>query len=138
MQLSLLLEPSVILYLNHWFLQLKNLLMHTLEAWVNLFDESNKQHLPILKMELIYEDDKMQFYPTFEDLEEVILFVVDLVVGTLQSVPTVQSWLAGSNTTSTTDAKVAEHIIQGARQKLKEAVRRYFEEPDALLKWYGE
>lgn len=112
--------------------------MHTLEAWVNLFDENNKDYLPILKMELIYEDEKMQFYPSYDDLEEVILYVVGLITGTLQNVPTVQSWLAGSSTMATTDAKVAEHIILNAQQKLREAIKHYFEEPDALLKWYSK
>ena len=69
--------------------------MRTIEAWVNLFDESNKDNLPILKMELIYDDERMQFYPTYEDLEELVLFVVDQITSTLQNVPTVQSWLAG-------------------------------------------
>ena len=66
-------------------LQLKNLLVRTIEAWVNLFDESYKDHLPILKMELIFDDDTMQFYPTYGELEELILFVVEQLTGSLQS-----------------------------------------------------
>ena len=70
-----------------WFLtlQLKNLLVRTIEAWVNLFDESYKEHLPILKMELIFDDETMQFYPTYSELEELILFVVEQLTGSLQS-----------------------------------------------------
>ena len=60
-------------------LQLKNMLANTIESWVNLFDENNKELLPLLKMELIFDDKKMQFYPTNEDLEELVLFVIEQV-----------------------------------------------------------
>ena len=66
--------------------QLKDLLVRTIEAWVNLYDEGNKPHLPILKMELTFDDRKMQFYPTYEDLEELVLFVVEHITLTLQQV----------------------------------------------------
>lgn len=142
------------------FSQLKDLLVRTIEAWVNLFDEVNRQHLPILKMELIFDDNKMQFYPGYEDLEELVLFVVDEVTHTLQQVcfgsashldvigsllqsilflqvPTVQSWLAGGQNTQCVDVKVAEHIIAAATSKLKDAVKRNFEEPEAHLQWFS-
>ena len=60
--------------------------MRTIEAWVNLFDEANRQNLPILKMELIFDDHKMQFYPAYEDLEELVLFVMEEITNTLQQV----------------------------------------------------
>lgn len=66
--------------------QLRDLLTRSIESWVNLFDESNKNHLPLLRMELIYEDNKMTFYPFFHDLEELILFVVQHLSQRLQSV----------------------------------------------------
>ena len=55
------------------------MLANTIESWVNLFDENNKELLPLLKMELIFDDKKMQFYPTNEDLEELVLFVIEQV-----------------------------------------------------------
>ena len=36
-------------------------------------------------MELIFDDDTMQFYPTYGELEELILFVVEQLTGSLQS-----------------------------------------------------
>ncbi|ELU12017.1 hypothetical protein CAPTEDRAFT_196412 [Capitella teleta] len=118
--------------------QLKDLLVRTIEAWVNLFDEVNKQNLPVLKMELIFDDNKMQFYPLYEDLEELVLFVVEEVTGTLQHVPTIQSWLAGSQNTQSVDVKVADHIVSAAISKLKDAVKRHFEEPQAHLQWFND
>ena len=92
----------------------------------------------MLKMELIFDDDKMQFYPTYEDLEELVLFVTDQITHSLQNVPTVQSWLAGGSTTVNTDAHVADHIVVAAQAKLKEAVKRNFEDPQAHLQWYSK
>ena len=135
---SPLLIPLIPIVLLVSGFQLKLLLTRTIEAWVNLFDESNKELLPVLKMELIYDDDKMQFYPAYEDLEELVLFVVEQIVSTLQNVPTVQSWLAGGSTMQPTDAHVADHIVTAATAKLKEATKRNFEEPSAHLEWFSK
>ena len=62
------------------------MLANSIESWVNLFDENNKELLPLLKMELIFDDRKMQFYPTNEDLEELILFVIEQVRNTIKPV----------------------------------------------------
>ncbi|KAF6041018.1 DNAH12 [Bugula neritina] len=56
----------------------------------------------------------------------------------MQSVPTVYSWLSGGNTVTNTPALVDDHIIQAAHVKLKEAVRRNFEEPKAHLQSFYE
>ncbi len=53
-------------------------------------------------------------------------------------VPTVQSWLSGGSTTVNVECKVAEHIIQAASSKLREAVKRNFEEPEAHLNWFSK
>jgi dynein heavy chain len=65
---------------------LKDLLVRSIHSFVDLFDEGNMDTLPILKMELVFDDNKMQFYPLYEDLEEVILYVIEQITNTLQSV----------------------------------------------------
>ena len=60
-------------------LQLRDLLERTLDAYVTLFDLDDKTKLPILKMELTFDDEKMQFYPPSQDLEDTVLFVVKTV-----------------------------------------------------------
>lgn len=51
--------------------------------------------------------------------------------------PTIQSWLAGSSSTDTIDAAVASHIVANAKEKLRDAVKRNFEDPTAHLDWFG-
>ena len=70
------------------YFQIKSLLTRTIEAWVDLFDEGNIKHLPIVKMELVYDDNLMQFYPPCVELEELIQNVVETIGNTLQSVRT--------------------------------------------------
>lgn len=113
--------------------QLKDLLVRTINAYVSLFEHDNRLKLPLLKMELTFDDQKMQFYPLVGDLEEVVLFVVTQITKTMQQVPTVQSWLAGGNTVTNTDAVVAPHILNEVMAKLKEAVKHYFEGPKQHL-----
>jgi dynein heavy chain len=127
-----------LLILSFSCFQLKDLLVRTMESWVNLFDENNKDNLPILKMELTFDEERMQFYPPYEDLEEVALFVVDQITKSMQQVPTVQSWLAGGNTTVNTDVIVAQHIVDASTFKLKEACQRNFEEPQLHLQSFSK
>ncbi|XP_070559445.1 dynein axonemal heavy chain 12-like isoform X2 [Ptychodera flava] len=116
--------------------QLKDLIVRTIEAWVALFDLDDKQHLPIFKMELTFDNDKMEFYPYFSDLEDCLLFVVTQITKTMQAVPTVQSWLSGTNELSYIDASTAQHVLTWANGELKEACKLNFEGPEAHLQSY--
>ena len=72
-------------------LQLKEILIRTIRAWVALFDEKHKDQLPRFKLELILDDDDhMQFYPVLSDVEAAVFHVVDTVANTMQNVSTVQ------------------------------------------------
>lgn len=65
-------------------MQLKELLKRTVEEFVKLFDQEDQRGLPIFKMELTFDDDKMEFYPTFQDLEDVVLGLVERIAEALQ------------------------------------------------------
>lgn len=51
---------------------------------MKLFDQEDQRGLPIFKMELTFDDDKMEFYPTFQDLEDVVLGLVERIAEALQ------------------------------------------------------
>ena len=53
-------------------------------------------------------------------------------------VPTVQSWLAGGNTVTNTDATVAQHILDEANHRLKERVAEYFKKPAEHLQSFSK
>lgn len=106
---------------------------------MDLFDENNKENLPILKVYLTFDDRRMQFYPPYQELEELVLAVVQLVIKTMQQVPTVNSWLMGGSTPQYVEVNVAEHILQNAYSKLKDAAKRNFEAPQVYLqKTFGK
>lgn len=65
-------------------MQLKDLLKRTVEGFVKVFDQEDQQRLPIFKMELTFDDDKMEFYPTFQDLEDIVLGLVERIAEALQ------------------------------------------------------
>ncbi|XP_006862182.1 PREDICTED: dynein heavy chain 12, axonemal [Chrysochloris asiatica] len=109
--------------------QLKDLLRRTVEGFVKLFDPKDQKGLPIFKMELTFDDEKMEFYPTFQDLEDVILGLVERIAEALQNIQTVPSWLAGASTPATLDTELPEHVIHWAVDKLKVAVRQNLEGP---------
>ncbi|XP_029642789.1 dynein heavy chain 12, axonemal-like isoform X2 [Octopus sinensis] len=114
--------------------QLKDILVRTINDWISLFDEDNLKYLPLLKMELTFDDEKMQFYPPSGDLEESLIYVVETICNTLQKIPTVQCWLAESQSSNEyIDATVADHIVQNAKSQLQKAVDRNFHDPQNQL-----
>uniref|UniRef100_A0A8C9MJV0 Dynein axonemal heavy chain 12 n=1 Tax=Serinus canaria TaxID=9135 RepID=A0A8C9MJV0_SERCA len=116
--------------------QLKELLQRTTEAFVKLFDPEDKRRLPIFKMDLNFDENRMEFYPSLQDLEEAILFVVDCIGQTLQNFQTVRAWLMGS--TETLDAELPAHIVQWAKSTLGESIRDNLEGPKQHFKGYVE
>jgi len=46
----------------------------------------------------------------------------------------VQSWLSLGSTN--VDASVVDHVIDEANKKLRDAVRRNFEDPELHLQWF--
>ncbi|XP_019508320.1 PREDICTED: dynein heavy chain 12, axonemal [Hipposideros armiger] len=107
--------------------QLKDLLKRTVEGFVKLFHQEDQQGLPIFKMELTLDDDKMEFYPTFQDLEDVVLGLVERIAEALQNIQTVSSWLSGTSTPVNLDTQLPEHVLQWALNSLKMAIHRNLE-----------
>ncbi|XP_046853910.1 dynein axonemal heavy chain 12-like isoform X2 [Xenia sp. Carnegie-2017] len=110
--------------------QLKEILIRSIKAWVNLFEENNGHKLPRFKLELILDDDdNMQFYPVLSDVQAVAHHVIDTIAYTMQNVPTVQSWLSGSNTTIPVEAKIDEAVIGDFKKILSATIDENLEEP---------
>ncbi|KAG1961895.1 dynein heavy chain 12, axonemal [Pimephales promelas] len=102
--------------------QLKALVERSVVTFVNLFDPLNISKLPLFKMDLIFDDEKMDFYPSFHDLEQAVLEMANLISNTMQKVPTIQSWLAEGNV-SVVDAKLSDDVQMWAETTLRNAVR---------------
>uniref|UniRef100_A0A2K5JE23 Dynein axonemal heavy chain 12 n=1 Tax=Colobus angolensis palliatus TaxID=336983 RepID=A0A2K5JE23_COLAP len=107
--------------------QLKDLLRRTVEGFVKLFDPEDQERLPIFKIELTFDDDKMEFYPTFQDLEDNVLSLVERIAEALQNVQTIPSWLSGTSTPVNLDTELPEHVLHWAVDTLKAAVHRNLE-----------
>nr|Q923J6.2 RecName: Full=Dynein axonemal heavy chain 12; AltName: Full=Bm259 [Rattus norvegicus] len=116
--------------------QLKDLLWRTVEEFVRLFDSRYILRLPIFKMELTFDDDKMEFYPTFQDLEDVVLGLIERISETLQTVQTVPSWLSGTTAPVNLDTELPEHVMYWALSTLRIAVHQNLEGVRAHYKTY--
>ncbi|NWW36321.1 DYH12 protein, partial [Panurus biarmicus] len=114
--------------------QLKELLQRTTEVFVKLFDPEDRSHLPLFKMDLTFDENRMEFYPSLQDLEEGILFVVDCIGQTLQNVQTIRAWLTGG--TATLDAELPAHTVHWAKSTLKKSIRHNLEGPKEHFKGY--
>ncbi|NXA77466.1 DYH12 protein, partial [Thryothorus ludovicianus] len=116
--------------------QLKELLQRTTEVFVQLFDPEDRSRLPLFKMDLTFDENRMEFYPSLQDLEEAILFIVDCIGQTLQNVQTVHAWLTGG--TATLDAELPAHTVQWAKSTLKKSITDNLEGPKEHFKGYVE
>ncbi|XP_029142079.1 dynein heavy chain 12, axonemal [Protobothrops mucrosquamatus] len=118
--------------------QLKELLKRTVEAYVKLFDLEDQRWLPLFRMELTFDDEKMDFYPSFPDLEDTILCIITLIAQTLQNVQTIHSWLGGTNIVTTIDTELPDHVIAWASSVLKRAINENLKGAKAHFDSYVE
>ena len=91
--------------------ELRDLLVRTIDAWVDVFDEARRLELVQFKMGLVLEQNQMQFDPSYKQLETLILGVVDRIASTLQDMNQVHIWLSGSGASVLIPASVGQHII---------------------------
>lgn len=118
--------------------------------------------MPIFRMALTFEDEKMEIYPTLQDLEDDVHNIVNVITNTLQvslgactsqwgendgtylvgceidpqGVQTIDSW-QGQATPSFVDVKVADRVLDWAHNILKTTVCKNLEEPNKLFQYYG-
>ncbi|XP_030623788.1 dynein heavy chain 12, axonemal [Chanos chanos] len=108
--------------------QLKALVERSVTEFVHLFDSTDAHKIPLFKMDLIADDEKIELYPSFQDLEDAVLEMIHLISSTMQNVQTVQSFLAETNS-SVVDAKLPDHILVWAQTTLRNAVEKHLVEP---------
>ncbi|XP_038127258.1 dynein heavy chain 12, axonemal [Cyprinodon tularosa] len=113
--------------------QLKSMLQQSVKTFISAFDPNNRRCLPIFCMNLTFDDEKMEMYPSLQDLEASVLEILSSIASTLQRVQTVQAWLAS---TSYVDASIPDDILAWARVTVTNAVRKHLEEPDKHYKTY--
>uniref|UniRef100_A0A3Q3F6B1 Dynein heavy chain linker domain-containing protein n=1 Tax=Labrus bergylta TaxID=56723 RepID=A0A3Q3F6B1_9LABR len=117
--------------------QLKSVLHKSVEEFVGLFDPSNGQRLLIFRMALTFDDEKMEIYPTLQDLKAAVFEILYAITNTLQKVQTIQSWLV-QGASIFVDAKVADHILSWAKVTVKSTLCKNLEEPDKHFQNYEE
>ncbi|KAG9269584.1 dynein heavy chain 12, axonemal [Astyanax mexicanus] len=116
--------------------QLKAVVERSVVAFVNLFDPLSTHKLPLFRMNLTFEEEKMDFYPSFQDMEEAVLEIFTSISNTMQKVQTVQSWLSETNN-SVIDAKLVDHVRAWAETTLKNAVWKNLEVPNQHFQNYS-
>uniref|UniRef100_W5L7L2 Dynein axonemal heavy chain 12 n=1 Tax=Astyanax mexicanus TaxID=7994 RepID=W5L7L2_ASTMX len=116
--------------------QLKAVVERSVVAFVNLFDPLSTHKLPLFRMNLTFEEEKMDFYPSFQDMEEAVLEIFTSISNTMQKVQTVQSWLSETNN-SVIDAKLVDHVRAWAETTLKNAVWKNLEAPNQHFQNYS-
>ena len=133
--------------------------MRTIIAWCDLLKPENHLNVPIVRMELTFDDNKMQFYPTVNAINDLLNSVVDKIATSLPSVSktelkinicfnfiylflifekiqTVKGFINSEN--ELIDTSVADHYIKDASKRLKTALEYYLIEPTNHLQSYSK
>ncbi|XP_075883238.1 dynein axonemal heavy chain 12 isoform X2 [Nelusetta ayraudi] len=109
--------------------QLKSLLQSSVEEFVSIFDPVEYHRVPLFQMALTFDDEKIEIYPTLQDLEAAVLEILITITSTLQKVQTIQCWL-GQGRTSYVDAKVTDDLRVWATSSVKATLRKNLEGPE--------
>ncbi|XP_056445731.1 dynein axonemal heavy chain 12 isoform X2 [Gadus chalcogrammus] len=115
--------------------QLKSLLERSVEAFVNLFDLSNTNKLPLFHMDLTFDDEKIDLYPSFQDLEDAVLEILNAITNTMQKVQTIHLGQQNANNPFV-DAKLSDHVLTWGHATVKNAVCLHLEEPNKHFQNY--
>jgi dynein heavy chain, axonemal len=117
--------------------QLKDLILRTIYAWCHLFSPENYSNVPIIKMELTFDDEKMQFYPHYNSIKEILCAITDKIATSLPGIQTLKAFQNGS-TGETIDTQIAEHFLKDSAQRLDACLKHYMIEPQQILNEYIE
>lgn len=60
------------------------MLQANVEKFVSIFDPTNHHCLPVFRIALTFDDEKMEIYPTLQDLEDSLLNILNAIANTLQ------------------------------------------------------
>ena len=66
--------------------QIKEFLRDAIAKWTELFLPENPDFLPIFKVDLVLDEEGMQFLPRYEQLEDNFVSVIDEVAAKMQNI----------------------------------------------------
>ncbi|CAF1455240.1 unnamed protein product [Rotaria magnacalcarata] len=127
--------------------QLRELLERSIDTWCSLFNPKDQDYLPIIKIDIILNDDdltmsKIDFQPIMSDFVNVLRYVVDKIALSINGpnrirVATIQSFLNGDDNIAL-DTRLSQTVIDRAYKQLTDLTEYYFQEPRQLLKAYED
>ncbi|XP_063724330.1 dynein axonemal heavy chain 12-like [Symsagittifera roscoffensis] len=118
--------------------QIKEFLRNGIAKWTNLFLPENSDFLPLFKVDLVLDDEGMQFLPRYEQLENSLVSVIDEVASRMQNVQTLQSWMASSFAQNSppqfVNTQLSEELLNIHKQTVINTVKEKFKHVDEYLK----
>ncbi len=116
--------------------QLKDLLLRTIYAWCDLLTPENHLNCPVIRMELTFDDQKMQFYPTYNAIEMLLISVCDKIAQSLPNIQSIRGFINAEN--EFIDTSIPDHYLKKANDRLKESLVYYMIQPREHLETYIE
>ncbi len=115
--------------------QLKDLLLRSINSWCDILRAENHLNVPVIRMELTFDDQKMQFYPSVITIRELLFSVVEKISTSLPNIQSVRGFINAEN--EIIETTVAEHFIKRAQDRLTDSLEFYLIEPRKHLQTYS-
>ena len=121
--------------------QIKYFLHDLVEEWTHLFDDGPDNTLilskhPKIRIQLAYEDNHLEFYPSMEDISQTCQEVSGVLSSSLKNLPMIQSWLTGS--TDAMNVCLDDHLLEKFNKHLEQQLLKLFEEVQVHLEEYNQ
>ncbi|XP_062520798.1 dynein axonemal heavy chain 12-like isoform X2 [Corticium candelabrum] len=117
-------------------IQLQRLIIHSFTSWIDLFKDIHTT--PVFKLQLVLDENQMQFYPSLDDLEDIIVFVVTTITTSLQKVPKMHGWITTGEATGYIDTTTEQRFLDRSIKELVEMVRENLVETKEHLESYSK
>ena len=115
---------------------LKTLIRRSFESWIKLFDDLHTT--PAFKLQLVLDEDQMQFYPSLEELQDAVVSVVHIIAESIQKVPKMHGWITAGEATGHVSVVTEKALLDRSIKYLVERFQRNLDEPKQELESYGK
>jgi dynein heavy chain len=115
---------------------LKTLIRHSFNSWIELFDDIHTT--PVFKLQLVLDEDQMQFYPSLEELQDAIVSVVHIIADSLQKVPKMHGWITVGEAAGYVSVATEKALLDRNIKHLIERFQRNLDEPKQELESYSK
>nr|WAW84833.1 axonemal dynein heavy chain reconstructed 1 [Halisarca dujardinii] len=105
----------------------RGMLGRAIEEFVEQISCGRVAVLPVFKVHLCFVDDKLVFEPSLQEVEDSLVFVIEQISKTLQHIPHLKDWLAGSVSCASINTSIEGSFFKRNEVRLRAAAKEHLQ-----------